>query len=806
MKESLSIDEIIRQAEEVRQKSVRQAQSANSGTSNNNVQVKRVEIPVRNENNNHEKSTEFDKTKISPPISENLEKTKHIEFKPKTQDKAVNEQKTVSRSFFSGKKNNEQVYSKEPPVLIERSATITTKPKHDKQSGLDEMPMIYAIDEIDNANFALTREEIMAKKEQQEEQRQEEEAVQIVLDGFDDETQKIDKIDEDLAEKQLIERRKDKVNKFRIFSPEDIEEAAKADKDTVVKKEYNLSNEQEVFSKKLSRSKQSSSLSVKITLVLTVLLGVLTGVKDSSYLPSLLLDDVPYIITTLVLFVAVLAVNIKIILHGFKLKNGINSDFPIALGEMVVLIHTVLLLFDSNLLIDDGLLYPFAGAFALFMATMGKYAFVTRIRSDYHFITNQKEKYTVEPIVNKVDAQIISKGLLMGEPNLKTSIKTENSSRFLDIASSDEPADKISKYIFYIGGALSVIISVIIAIINQNWHLGVNVFVCLFLISTPCYAMFCTNNTLLSLSKQLRIRGAMVNGFEGANVTKDANAIVIEAQDLFGNDCCSVYRMKSIYENKMEDCIKKTMAVVNKTKSPLVTAFNKQVCGKDHIMPEVEDAVYEDRLGVSAWIYKKKVLVGTRDLLIHHGVPVLTEKKEREYNQKGWKVLYFAEAGELMAFFLVNYYADPQLKKMLKKLEKSGMTILVKSNDPFINDESLAELFEVPDGYIRVMNASNGRTFEKYSNMYAETSPAYIVHNGSALGLISAVGGAENLQETRKLLAVLISFGCAIGLGVISLLVFLGGFEQLGAIKVVVFQLVWCIFVTLLAKLKTMSV
>lgn len=96
-------------------------------------------------------------------------------------------------------------------------------------------------------------------------------------------------------------------------------------------------------------------------------------------------------------------------------------------------------------------------------------------------------------------------------------------------------------------------------------------------------------------------------------------------------------------------------------------------------MPEVEDAVYEDRLGVSAWIYKKKVLVGTRDLLIHHGVPVLTEKKEREYNQKGWKVLYFAEAGELMAFFLVNYYADPQLKKMLKKLEKSGMTILVKS-------------------------------------------------------------------------------------------------------------------------------
>lgn len=36
----------------------------------------------------------------------------------------------------------------------------------------------------------------------------------------------------------------------------------------------------------------------------------------------------------------------------------------------------------------------------------------------------------------------------------------------------------------------------------------------------------------MGVSKQLRTRGAMVNGFEGASVTSDANAIVIEAQNL----------------------------------------------------------------------------------------------------------------------------------------------------------------------------------------------------------------------------------------------------------------------------------
>ncbi len=810
MNESLSIDEIIRQAEEVRKKSIKQAQASQKSADESLKKADEVKIPVPEKDDEdikiNNKNAVSDKTKISPIAPENMEKTKHIDFKAKTDKKAVGEQKTVQRSFFAGNNKKEQIYSKQPPQFIERSATITSKSKRDKTSDLDEMPTIVAVEELENSHIALTREEIMAKEEQQKEQKQEEEAVQIVLDGFDDETQKIDKIDEDLAEQQLIERRKEKVNKFRLFSPEDIEEASKTDKDTVVKKEYDESNEQEVFTKRLKRSKDSYSLNLKITLALTVVIGLLTGFKDSSYLPSFLLDDVPYIITMLILFVATLVVNSKIILHGFKFKNGINSDFPIAVGEIVVLVHTVLLAVDSNLLLDEGVLYPFAGAFALFMATMGKYTFITRIRSDYDFITNQKEKYTVEPIVNKVDASIISKGLLTGEPNLKTSIKTENSTRFLDIASSDEPADKIGKYVLCIAGSVSVIMAVILGFINQNWHIGVNVFVCLFLISTPCYALFCTNNTLLSMSKHLKNRGAVVNGFEGANVTKDANAIVIEAQDLFGGECCSIYRMKSIYKPKMQDCIINTMAVVNKTKSPLVSAFNKQVYGKDYIMPEVEDAVYEDRLGVSAWIYKKKVLVGTRELLNHHGVRALSEKQEREYNSKGWKVLYYAEAGELMAYFLVNYYADPQLKRSLKKLEKSGMTILVRSSDPFINDESLAKLFELPQGYIRVMNSSNGRVFEKYSNMYAETSPAYIVHNGSALGLISAVDTAENLQETRKLLGVLISFGSAIGLGVIGLLAFLGGFESLSAVKIVAFQAVWCLFVDLLAKLKVMSV
>ena len=81
-----------------------------------------------------------------------------------------------------------------------------------------------------------------------------------------------------------------------------------------------------------------------------------------------------------------------------------------------------------------------------------------------------------------------------------------------------------------------------------------------------------------------------------------------------------------------------------------------------------------------------------------------------------------------------------------------------------------------------------------------------VVHNGSALGFVSAVSAAEDLQETRKLIGVLTSFGSAIGLGVVGLLAFTGGIDQLDAIKVALFQAAWCIFVNLLAKIKSLFI
>ena len=68
---------------------------------------------------------------------------------------------------------------------------------------------------------------------------------------------------EELAEKQLQERRKDKVNKFRLFSPDDI---GASSKDTVIKDEYHNEDKKGNFISRLEGARKSEKTVILLSL------------------------------------------------------------------------------------------------------------------------------------------------------------------------------------------------------------------------------------------------------------------------------------------------------------------------------------------------------------------------------------------------------------------------------------------------------------------------------------------------------------------------------------------------------------
>lgn len=802
----LSIDEILKEAEEVLNRIGRTTKETIEQIKSVDEPLEPVDDvktynagdkPVRKytpEKKKDDGGVPDGKTTVAPKISDKTT------VAPKVSDKTavVPSDKVIKKKFF--KSNSKDVeYNNEPPKIIEKAATIKSKSRFDKTSDLQEIPTILAVEELEKTRIMLSRETAGAETGSENDY---DSSAQIKLSGFDDEMDEVPEIDEEVAEELLKKRREEKVNKFRLFAPEELEENRKSEAKRILKGDYKDKSEKTQALEKMYKQKKSLTWKSAVTAVMSVILLVLSVSYGAGYLPSFLSTDIAYYITAVVLYAVIIAVNIGTVLHGFNFRHGINFDFPISVAVILTLVHTVLFIFKPDLIIDGGGLYPSAAAFALFLNLAGKHRRMIRIIHNFEFLTEAGDKYTVEDIVNEVDAAIISRNLLAGEPLLKYSVKTDFPTSFMEISCADEPADKISKVMGPIMIGLNLVLFAVLGILEHNWNYAFNVLVAGIIITCPVITLLATNLALSGVSKSLAKNGAMVCGFEGAHIIHNSNALVMEASDLFGARSCDLHGIKTFNGTKIDDAILQTAAVIIKTKSPLAGVFDDVIVGKQSILPEVDGVIYEDKMGTSAWIYQKKILVGTRDLLIHHGVAVPKIEFENKYTRKGRKALYLAVAGKISAMFVVSYNADNNIKKGLKKLEKSGITILLKSCDPYINEENIMEIFDLPEGFIRVMTSSNARIFEKYSNMVVEKSPAYTVHNGSALGFISAVRGSESLVSLENSLSVLVSFGSSIGFGVAALLGFLNGMSQLNALNVIIFQSVWSIFVLIISKIR----
>ncbi|MCH5316671.1 MAG: hypothetical protein J1E05_01725 [Eubacterium sp.] len=707
----------------------------------------------------------------------------------------------VKKHYFSSNARDDE-YGSVPPQIIERPATIKSKSRFNKTSDLQEIPTILAVDELERTRMIFGGELWEDTRKPESNDNGYDDSDQIKISGFDDEVNEIPDIDEELAEEQLRQRREAKVNKFRLFAKEEVDDAAGGETIKLISKKYSEHSDRTETLEHLYKKKTGIQLQTAITAIIGLLLLLLTVFKDSRYLPSVLGTNSGYYITMQILYGIALITNVSTVIHGFNLRRGFNFDSLIAISSLLTLGHTAALLIDPDVLLEGGAVYPCAATFGLFLSSLGKQSVLTRIIENYDFLTDGKEKYTVEDIVNEVDATIISRNLLSGDPLLKYSVKTEHPTSFLEISCAYEPADRTAKVLVPVALLLNLALFSVIGVLRENWYLAFNVITPGIMISCPLIALYANNTTLLGISKKLAQKGSMVCGFEGAHYSHNSNAIVMEASELFGTRSCDLHGIRLFNKAKVDDALLLTAAVIMKTKSPLKYVFDDVIVGNKEILPEVDGVIYEDKMGTSAWIYQRKILVGNRDLLIHHGISVPKEEYENKYARKGRKALYLAVAGKIAAMFIVSYSADHELKKELKMLEKSGITILLKSCDPYINEESIMDIFDLPEGFIRVMTASNARIFEKYSDITVEKSPAYTVHNGTTLGFLSAIRASENLVGTENMISVLVAFGSAIGFGVVALLGILEGMSQVNATNVIIFQAVWSLFVLLVSKLR----
>ena len=209
--------------------------------------------------------------------------------------------------------------------------------------------------------------------------------------------------------------------------------------------------------------------------------------------------------------------------------------------------------------------------------------------------------------------------------------------------------------------------------------------------------------------------------------------------------------------------------------------FYDIIAGKTELLDPVESYIYEDSMGLCGWINNKRVLLGSRELMINHSIEeVPSAAKEQEYTRGGRSAVYLSISGELSAMFIVEISPSLEVKRALTELSKQGVYTVIKTVDSLISINLISELYGVSSEYFKLLPF---RLYEKYEETvsYEPKVKATAACSGKFAALSSIICGCKNLRGTITTGIALEAVSVLLGIMICFAMVLLKCFGELSA-------------------------
>ena len=129
------------------------------------------------------------------------------------------------------------------------------------------------------------------------------------------------------------------------------------------------------------------------------------------------------------------------------------------------------------------------------------------------------------------------------------------------------------------------------------------------------------NYPLLRAQKSLAKEGAQLTGFEAVDTFSMINGVTVDASELFPSDNVLLHNIKMFEKRRIDEAILGiASSALCSFDGTIKNVFMKIIQGKMEILKKVENLVYEEGMGLSAWVDGKRVLIGNSALMRHHEI------------------------------------------------------------------------------------------------------------------------------------------------------------------------------------------
>lgn len=394
-----------------------------------------------------------------------------------------------------------------------------------------------------------------------------------------------------------------------------------------------------------------------------------------------------------------------------------------------------------------------------------------------------------------------TKGLIYDAPVLAFCKKAGKINNFAGRAFSSDMTDSVSAKLAPFVGAAAVILGAAVGYSMKSVSVGFTVFAAIAVVSAPfTYTLGSALVMKKTVNRLVRL-GATIVGSGGADYYSCLNSITIPAKALFPEDSILLRGIKTFGSTRIDEAIVSAASVACAGESILTDLFMQIVSGKKDMLRPAEGLCYEDGCGLSAWVNKKRVLIGTRELMLSHGVDAPSKDYEEKYTDENNDLIYLSVGGELSAVFIIGLVADAAVAHALRMLEYRDISIVIDTSDPVVTAGRVSALFGVDEEVLKILPS---RLKDELARAGEYTDEVYsgVISNGTVCSFAAAVCEAKKLRSSFMLLTVIHLASMLAGLAMIAVFAFMRDFTQLTTSMLLIYQCMWSAFSIIAAKVK----
>lgn len=449
----------------------------------------------------------------------------------------------------------------------------------------------------------------------------------------------------------------------------------------------------------------------------------------------------------------------------------------------------------------ENLFFPITFLCLLFN-TVGKSLSAKRIGDNFETLVSGKDQSALLPVHNKELARELT-GQRDETPRFCTSAKAKFFSRFLELSYRDDATESIARVVAPIVFLCSVLVGVIAFLLTGRISDAVTGFAAILCVASPFSATIAGALPVYRSCKALNERGSMMAGGYTAETFAETDSVLLDIEDLFPAGSIVLHAIKTFAQGRIDEAILDAASVICSTKSTLGSIFLNVVQGDRKLLRPVDTIIYEDGMGLSAWVGGKRVLIGNRELMINHGIDIPSHDYENKYVGGGKDILYLANSGVLTAMFVLSYNADEEVYRSLGVMASRGIRLVINCSDPNITAEKLSDLFAYPESQLKLLSSKYQQKCAELTEE-RETASAAAVYDGRLSSLSDLLNCSGIIRQSSFAAALLEMIGIVLGFILVTIFLFTGNITSLSMYMLAAFQLFWlaAVLVVILVRRK----